>query len=90
MLLDFMSEREAAGRPVWAPSLELAAHAPCPGVLARTIGELWSGVDRRRLAAARSARVLKREELAPRLRERLEHELLAQVRGEIEAALRVL
>ena len=42
-------------------------------------------MDRRRLAAARSARTLQREELAPLLRERLEHELY--LRRSFEAAL---
>ncbi|MEE9391375.1 MAG: EboA domain-containing protein [Planctomycetota bacterium] len=58
MLLDFMSEREAAHRPVWAGSIELAAFAPCPGVLAKVTGDLWSGVDARRLAAIRAAKTL--------------------------------
>lgn len=30
MLLDFVEEREAAGRPVWAPTFRLAARAPVP------------------------------------------------------------
>lgn len=55
MLLDFLAEREAAGRPVWGPSLELCALAPVPGVVERVLGDLWHGVDRRRLAAARAA-----------------------------------
>lgn len=58
MLLDFMSEREAAQRPCWAGSLELAAHAPCPGVRARILGDLWHGSDARRFGAVRAAHVL--------------------------------
>ncbi|MCA9322231.1 MAG: hypothetical protein KDB53_15935, partial [Planctomycetes bacterium] len=58
MLLEFMSEREAAGRPVWSGSLELAAHAPCPGVVDRVRGELWHGDDARRSVAVRAAVVL--------------------------------
>jgi hypothetical protein len=54
MLLDFMSEREAAGRPVWTDSLPVAALAPVPGVHARCLGDLWHGSDDRRSAAARA------------------------------------
>ena len=52
MLLEFMSEREAAGRPVWTDSLPVAALAPVPGVRPRALGDLWHGSDRRRAAAA--------------------------------------
>ncbi|HGY89734.1 MAG TPA: hypothetical protein ENK43_01030 [Planctomycetes bacterium] len=54
-LLEFMTEREAAGRPIWADSLRLAVRAPVPGVLDRLRGDLWHGDDGRRLGAVRAA-----------------------------------
>lgn len=90
MLLDFMSEREAAHRPVWAGSLELAAHAPCPGVLARVAGDVWSGVDARRLSAAKAAAILAAPALVPSLADRLPLERHPAVRAALEHALAVI
>ena len=58
MLLEFMTEREAAGRKIWAGSLELAAHAPSAGLRSRVLGDLWHGDDSRRYHAVRAAAVL--------------------------------
>ena len=82
MLLDFMSEREAAGRPVWAGSLELAAHAPCPGLEDRVRGALWHGADAQRLVAARAAVTLAKggRDLGDCIRARLEVEKAPAVR----------
>ncbi|MCB9831204.1 MAG: EboA domain-containing protein [Planctomycetes bacterium] len=78
MLLDFMTEREAAGRRIWPGSLELAAHAPCVGVRSRILGDLWHGEDLRRYHAVRGARIIlgdhDDEELRDQLRLRRERE----------------
>ena len=88
MLLDFMSEREAAHRPVWAGSLVLAAHAPCPGTRAKITGDLWSGVDGRRVAAARAAAILGDGSFAEEIDARLEIERYEPARTALAAARR--
>ena len=89
MLLDFMTEREAAGRPVWAGTLELAAHAPCLGVVDRVVGDLWHGVDRRRLAAARASVVLSAssEFLSEAVENRLSREPVPEIRKQLERSI---
>jgi hypothetical protein len=84
MLLGFMSEREAAGRPIWAGSLELAAYAPAAGVEARILGDLWHGQDARRLAAARAAGAWP----APRIREEVRARQALERHPPVQAALR--
>ncbi|MEZ6197189.1 MAG: hypothetical protein R3F20_15890 [Planctomycetota bacterium] len=81
MLLDFMSEREAAHRPVWAGSLVLAALAPCPGVRARVMGDIWHGVDARRVAAGRAAVILDDPELRREIAARLPFERYGPARA---------
>ena len=81
MLLDFMTEREAAMRPVWHGSLELGAHAPAPGLKFKIAGDLWSGVDARRLDAARAALLLDDETVKESARLRRDKEPRADVRG---------
>ena len=89
MLLDFMSEREAAGRPVWAGSLELAARAPSPGVVDRLRGESWQGADARRLGAARAMALLprgpEREAVRSTVRDRLVRERAPEIRALLES-----
>jgi hypothetical protein len=85
MLLDFMSEREAAHRPVWAGSLPLCAHAPCPGVRAKVTGDLWSGVDARRLAAARAVAIMGADSFADEIAARLEVERHEPTRAALSA-----
>lgn len=86
MLLDFMSEREAAHRSVWPGSLVLAAHAPCPGTRAKITGDLWSGVDARRVAAARAAATLGDTSLLPEIEARLSVERYAPAQATLTTA----
>jgi hypothetical protein len=81
MLLDLASEREAAGRAVWSDTLEVAAMAPCPGVVARVIGGLEHGDDKQRRAAARALERLRRPDLAPFAAERLPREPRDEIRA---------
>lgn len=80
MLQDLASEREAAGRAVWAGTNWLIACAPTHGTVARLLGGLEHGDDRQRLAAARGLLRLVREarggrrELLGYLAERRERE----------------
>lgn len=88
MLQGLATEREAAGRAVWADTNYLIARAPAPGTLARLIGHLEHGDDRHRLAAAVGCAHLRLPELAPFLRERLARETRPAIRAALEAALR--
>lgn len=87
MLLEFMSEREAAGRLVWFGSLEVAAHAPSPGVEARILGDLWHGDDRRRAAAVKAAAVLGGARILDEVRLRAQREMHPKIRASLEAVL---
>lgn len=90
MLLEFMSEREAAGRKPWAGSLELASHAPSAGVLGRVAGDLQHGDDARRFHAVRGAGNLIRqgnEFLVAQLDAQSNQERNAEVRAEIASIL---
>lgn len=87
MLLDFMSEREAAGRPAWAGTLEVCAHAPTAGVHARLLGDLWHGNDARRAAAIRGAAAVKSLDVRPWLRERRDREESPRLRALIDDVL---
>lgn len=87
MLLEFMSEREAAGRLVWFGSLETAAHAPSPGVEARILGDLWHGDDRRRAAAARAAAIHSGPRILEEVRIRAQREMHPKIRAILESIL---
>jgi hypothetical protein len=87
MLLDLASEREAAGRAIWADTLRLAAGAPVPGTIARILGGLEHGDAGLRLAAADALATLRRADLAPFARERLARESRPDVRAALERAL---
>ncbi|MHC5065209.1 MAG: EboA domain-containing protein [Planctomycetota bacterium] len=84
MLQDLASEREAAGRGVWADTCTLIAHAPIAGSLARILGGLEHGDDRIRLAAIRGLTVVYRPELKAFVLERLEHEPRNELRVLLE------
>lgn len=86
MLLDFMTEREAAMRPVWHGSLELGAHAPAGGLSYKISGDLWSGVDARRLDAARAAVIVDDETVKASAALRHDVEPRADVRRLLERA----
>lgn len=88
MLQDLASEREAAGRAVWADTCRLIASAPAPGTAARIIGGLEHGDDRQRLAAAEGLALLGRPDLAPFARERLDREPRPAIRAVLESLLR--
>ena len=88
MLQGLATEREAAGRPVWADTNRVIARGPTAGTLARLLGGLEHGDDRSRLAAAEGLLHLRRPEAAPLLRERLEREQRAEIRTALQRALR--
>ncbi|MCC6785347.1 MAG: EboA domain-containing protein [Planctomycetes bacterium] len=96
MLMGLATEREAAGRKVWADTNRLIAHAPAPGSLARLLGGLESGSDEHRLAAAEGLATLGRARAADPgllrlvLGERLPREDSARVRTAIAAALEAI
>jgi hypothetical protein len=85
MLQDFATEREAAGRPVWADTDPLLARAPIAGTAARILGGLEHGDDRRRLAAARALALLNRRDLLPFVRERVDRERVPAIRAVLES-----
>jgi len=87
MLQDLATEREAAGRSVWAGTAWLIAHAPTDGSIARIIGGLEHGDDRLRLYAARGLAILGQDSLGAYARERLPREPRAEVRAALELAL---
>ena len=58
MLLDFMEEREAAGRPVWAGTLPLVARSPDPRLSAAIERESQASSEARRDAARCAAEIL--------------------------------
>lgn len=84
MLQDLATEREAAGRPIWADTLTLMALAPVPGTAARALGDLEHGDDNRRAVAIAALARLGRADLLPFLRERLPREPKAALRRAIE------
>lgn len=85
-LLDFMDERNAAGRRIWGPSLEVCALAPVPGLADRVLVELQAEAPRRRLAAARAAAILAHPELQAAAGQRVGGESDPTVREALEAA----
>lgn len=88
MLQDLATEREAAGRPVWADTDRLLARAPTAGSLARLVGGLEHGDDRRRRAAAEGVALLGRPELVPFATERLPREPRPEIRTALERITR--
>jgi len=74
MLQAYATEREAAGRSVWVDTNRFLGRAPVPGSVARILGGLEHGDDATRLAAAEGLFALKRPDLAPYAKERLERE----------------
>lgn len=84
MLLDLASEREAAGRSIWTDTVEYAALAPCPGLVARVIGAIEHGDDKLRRSGARALLRLSRKDLAAFAAERVARE----PRPEIQDILR--
>ena len=87
MLQGLATEREAAGRAVWADTNRLIAHAPAPGTIARLIGHLEHGDDRHRLGAAEGLLHLGRPEHVPYLTERLEREPRESIRAVLAQAI---
>ncbi len=80
MLQDLATEREAAGRPVWADTDRLVGLAPAPGTLLRLLGALTHGDERRRRAAAEALRRVPRPDVAHLIAERAAHERADDVR----------
>ncbi|MFT7618642.1 MAG: hypothetical protein ACI97A_002289 [Planctomycetota bacterium] len=90
MLLEFRSEREAAGRKPWPGSLELAAHAPSPAVPGCLAGDIRHGDDQRRFHAVRGAGLLiakGHDFLREQLTIQQPKERNAQIKTEIERIL---
>jgi L-ribulose-5-phosphate 3-epimerase len=87
MLQDFATEREAAGRPVWADTYRLIARAPRAGTVARLLGGLEHGADAIRAAAIDGLAALRSPALHPWLRERVDREPRADLRQRLERAL---
>lgn len=81
MLQDLASEREAAGRRIWADTARMIAHAPIAGSLARILGGLEHGDERIRRAAIQGLKVINRPELNVFVRERLAHEAHSGLRA---------
>ncbi len=84
MLLDFATEREAAGRAVWTDTYRFIGRAPTAGSAARLIGGLEHGDDGTRLAAAEGIRDLGRPDLAGYARERVPREPRPAIRALLE------
>ena len=87
MLQDLATEREAAGRAVWADTNRLIARAPTAGTRARLVGGLEHGDDGQRLAAAEGIGLLNQRDFDPFVRERLAREPRAAIRAALERAL---
>jgi hypothetical protein len=89
LLQEFASEREAAGRPIWADTLRVLGRAPAPGSEARLLGGLEHGSDPMREAAIRGLLDLvqrgPRPDLAAHARARLPREPLPTLRALLEA-----
>jgi len=80
MLQDFATEREAAGRPVWADTDRLLGLAPTRGTLLRLVGALEHGYDTRRRLAAEALVRMERPDLADLVRDRAAREPVAEIR----------
>jgi len=80
MLQDLATEREAAGRKVWADTDRLLGLAPTRGTLLRLIGGLEHGADARRRLAAEALARQERPDLVPLVKDRIAREEAADVR----------
>lgn len=80
MLQDFATEREAAGRTVWADTDRLLGLAPARGTLLRLIGALEHGADGRRRLSAEALARLDAPDLVELVRDRAEREPVAATR----------
>lgn len=91
MLLELVTEREAAGRENWPGTLPLAAHAPCPGLRSRVMGDLWHGEDSRRSQAYQAAATMLEKgqdnDLASELELRIAMERSAELKQFLEQVL---
>ncbi len=80
MLQGLATEREAAGRTVWADTDRLLGLAPTRGTLLRLVGGLEHGSDARRRRAAEALARMDRPDVASLVRDRIEREPAADVR----------
>ena len=80
MLQDLATEREAAGRKIWADTDRLLGLAPTRGTLLRLVGALEHGSDTRRRLAAEALARQERPELAALIRDRVDREPVAAIR----------
>ncbi|MBK8976541.1 MAG: EboA domain-containing protein [Planctomycetes bacterium] len=93
MLQGLATEREAAGRKVWAGTNRVIGHAPTAGTLPRLLGGLEHGDDAHRLAAVQGLTALSqrdpshRELLRGLLADRAAREDRPQIRHALERAL---
>ncbi len=90
MLQGLATEREAAGRAVWAGTNRLIACAPTEGTVARLIGHVEHGDDRHRLAAVEGIAQLGRADLIPFLRERSGREPRPEIQRALDRAVATL
>lgn len=84
MLQDLATEREAAGRRIWADTDRMVAGAPAAGSTARLLGGIEHGDDRRRLAAAEGLLALDHPEFLPLVLDRIGREPRELVRRTLE------
>ncbi len=87
MLQDLASEREAAGRSIWAGTAWMIAHAPIDGSIARILGGIEHGDNRQRMAAILGLAQVYRPEFASYVSERLQHEPRSELRSLLEQLL---
>lgn len=87
MLQDLATEREAAGRRIWADTDRMIGPALAGGSLARLLGGIEHGDDDRRLAAAEALATLSRPEFAPLVEDRLSREPRDTVRAALSRVL---
>lgn len=87
MLQDLATEREAAGRGVWADTCRMVGHAPTAGSIARIVGGLEHGDDRLRLSAALAVGLLPKGAYADLIKERVAREPRPEIRAALERAL---
>lgn len=87
MLQDLATEREAAGRGVWADTCRMVAKAPTAGSIARIIGGLEHGDDRLRLSAAIAIASLPKGSFNELITERAAREPRPEIREALERAL---
>jgi hypothetical protein len=85
MLQDFATEREAAGRPVWADTDRLLGLAPTRGTILRLVGALEHGSDRRRHLAAEALARMDLPDLAALISDRAAREPVAETRTLLES-----